>query len=75
VGINRALVRPGRTGLLADDDAGWELALRRLHEDHALARRLGAGGRQLVEAEYSLARGARLVAEAYGRALSASGAS
>jgi hypothetical protein len=73
VGVNRALVRPGRTGLLADDDAGWELALRRLHEDRALARRLGAAGRQLVEAEYSLARGARLVAEAYGRALSGAG--
>lgn len=73
VGVNRSLVRPGETGLLAEDAAGWEDALRRLHADRALAGRLGAGGRRLVEAEYSLARGARLVAETYVRAISAPG--
>ncbi|MHC5210309.1 MAG: glycosyltransferase family 4 protein [Planctomycetota bacterium] len=73
VGVNRALVRPEETGLLAEDAAGWERAFSRLHEDAQLAQRLGAAGRRLVEAEYSLARGARLVAETYVRALSAPG--
>jgi glycosyltransferase involved in cell wall biosynthesis len=71
--MNRTLVRPDATGLLAEDAAGWEHALVRLHGDPALAHRLGAAGRRLVEADYSLARGARLVAETYVRALAAPG--
>jgi glycosyltransferase involved in cell wall biosynthesis len=65
VGFNTELVADGRNGLLAADEAGWEAALRRLHEDPALARRLGEAGRHTVEQHYSLSAGVRQVAEAY----------
>jgi glycosyltransferase involved in cell wall biosynthesis len=44
VGINRRLVDEGRNGLLADDDAEWIAAVRRLHEDETLRFLMGGHG-------------------------------
>jgi colanic acid/amylovoran biosynthesis glycosyltransferase len=55
------LVRPEETGLLAapDDAGGIADALTRLGTDRALARRLGAQGRTLVEEQHDQRRCAR----------------
>jgi glycosyltransferase involved in cell wall biosynthesis len=45
IGVNREIVRPGETGFLAEDDAGWEGALRRLLADAGLRGRLGRNAR------------------------------
>jgi glycosyltransferase involved in cell wall biosynthesis len=68
IGLNRELLRDGENGLLAEDARGWADALRRLHRDPLLARRLGAAGRETVREGYSLTRGAALVADAYRQA-------
>ncbi len=65
VGMNAELIRDGENGLLARDAAGWAAALRRLHDDPALALRLGDAGRRTVEAGYSLSRAAPRLAETY----------
>jgi glycosyltransferase involved in cell wall biosynthesis len=65
VGLNRELIRDGENGLLAADRQDWIAALRRLHRDPELARRLGRAGQQTVREGYSLRRGAALVADAY----------
>ena len=65
VGCNRELIRDGENGLLAADAAGWEKALRSLHEDPGFARRLGAEGRRTVEAGYSVPSATPRVAETY----------
>jgi glycosyltransferase involved in cell wall biosynthesis len=54
VGHNLALIQPGQTGLLAQDEADWERALSRLLDDAALRQRLGQAGRATVERERSL---------------------
>ncbi len=54
VGINRELVVDGETGFLAETPADWHRALARLAADPGLRARLGAAGRRLVEARYSL---------------------
>ncbi len=53
VGVNEDIVTPD-TGILAADAAGWSAALIRLIDDAALRQRMGAAGRKLVEASYSL---------------------
>jgi glycosyltransferase involved in cell wall biosynthesis len=58
VGVHRTLVRPGATGFLVETPAEWEDAVRLLAGDAELRRRMGAAGRRLVEAEYSVSRGA-----------------
>jgi rhamnosyl/mannosyltransferase len=65
----------GETGLtVAPADAGaLAAALRRLLEDRELARRFGAAGRRRVETEFSAARMASRIVEAYQDAV-ASGA-
>ncbi len=65
VGFNRELIEDGRNGLLAADEDGWESAFRRLHDDPALAGRLGAAGHRTVEEQYSLQIGTRLVSDSY----------
>ncbi len=58
VGVQADLVRHGRTGFLAETPAQWTDAVGRLVHDPALRRRMGTAGRQRVEAEFSVARGA-----------------
>ncbi len=60
VGVHREMVRPGETGFLADTPAEWVAAMRRLAVDPTLRRSMGAAGRALVEAKYSVRVGSRL---------------
>jgi len=63
VGMNRAVVRDGVNGFLADTPEQWRAALLTLRRDPALRARMGAAGRALVEAEFShLTVGLRLAA-------------
>lgn len=61
------LVRPGETGLLASPGDASDLArsLERLRSDEALRARLSAGGRQLIEREFTRERQARAYVELY----------
>jgi glycosyltransferase involved in cell wall biosynthesis len=54
VGVNREIVTDELTGYLASTPIQWEEALRRLVIDSTLRARMGAAGRQRVEARYSL---------------------
>jgi len=54
VGVNAAIVDDGRNGFLARDPSEWRRRIDRLLADAALRQRLGAEGRRLVEAHYSL---------------------
>lgn len=54
VGVNREIVTDDLTGYLATTPIQWEEALRRLVIDSTLRARMGAAGRQRVEARYSL---------------------
>jgi len=65
VGVNADLVRHGENGLLAADSPGWEDALGQLAADAELRARLGEAGRQTVIRDFSLAKGAKMVAKAY----------
>jgi glycosyltransferase involved in cell wall biosynthesis len=58
VGANAEIVRPGGTGFLAETPQEWVDAIRRLAGDVELRRRMGRAGRERVEREYSLTRGA-----------------
>jgi polysaccharide biosynthesis protein PslH len=53
VGAEGLEVRPGEDLLVADDAAGFAAAAGRLLDEPALAARLGAAARRLVEARYS----------------------
>jgi hypothetical protein len=53
VGANVEIVRPGLTGLFADDAATWTEAIVRLLTDAELAARLGQAGRERVRDHYA----------------------
>jgi hypothetical protein len=55
VGVNREIVRQGVNGYLAASENEWTAALTRLIESEALRRELGARGREIAVADYSLA--------------------
>ena len=54
VGVNRDIVKHGVNGYLADTEAEWELALRKLVAEPELRLTMGAAGRRLVEEHFSL---------------------
>lgn len=54
VGVNPNIVREGVNGYLADLPTEWRDALNRLIDDSARRRAMGANGRAIAEAEYSL---------------------
>lgn len=54
VGVNRQIIEHAASGYLAQDLHEWEQALRRLLNDQDLRRRMGARGRERVEAWYTL---------------------
>jgi glycosyltransferase involved in cell wall biosynthesis len=54
VGVNRDLVIPGETGLLADNFDDWEKRLIELAENKELRMRMGRAGRRLIEEHFSL---------------------
>jgi glycosyltransferase involved in cell wall biosynthesis len=58
VGVHRVMVQPGQTGFLAQTSDDWLAALTCLASDREHGRQLGAAGRRLLEAEYSVAVGA-----------------
>lgn len=65
------IVHDGVTGLLVDNDpAQIAAAVARLQEDRALAARLGAAGRRLVEERFTIGRMAEATLAAYRRVLS-----
>jgi len=64
VGINQQIVAHGESGFLATGPADWEDCLERLILDPELRRRFGLRGRHIVEREYSLERGAEVLATA-----------
>lgn len=70
-GGNPDLVTDGRTGLLvaSRDPAAWARALDHVCGDLALARQLGAAGRALVRADFTLQRTAERTAEVYREAI------
>jgi glycosyltransferase involved in cell wall biosynthesis len=55
VGVNRDIVEPGVSGLLASTSEEWAASLRRLIDDGGLRARLGSAGRRTIERNYSLA--------------------
>jgi glycosyltransferase involved in cell wall biosynthesis len=71
VGVHRTMVRDGETGFLAETPSEWVAAVGRLARDAGLRRRLGRAGRDLVEAEYSVAAGAARWREVLGKMESA----
>ena len=54
VGANKVVVREGVEGFLPADLSQWSDVLGKLCDDSSLRSRLGAAGRNRVEAEYSL---------------------
>lgn len=54
VGVNRDIVEDGVNGFLAENDDEWRAAIKKLLDDPALRRRMGAAGRKKVEEQYSL---------------------
>lgn len=65
VGANQKIFEQGEVGLPARTQQEWLDALRRLHDDASLCARLGAAGRALVEAEYSVERNAAALARVF----------
>ncbi len=55
VGANCDIVADGESGILASSPDEWIEAILRLAQDAALRRAMGASGRRLVEARFSLA--------------------
>jgi glycosyltransferase involved in cell wall biosynthesis len=63
VGVQTDLIRHGETGFLANTPEEWVEAIGILARDPELRRQMGRAGRQRVEEEYSVRRGAsKLVA-------------
>ncbi len=53
LGGNREVITDGVNGFLATSEDEWMEKILRLSQDHSLARRLGAAGRETVLARYS----------------------
>lgn len=62
VGTSAEIMRRGEAALAATTDDDWHRALCLLYDDRELAARLGANGRRLVEAHYSVGRHADTLA-------------
>ncbi len=58
VGVQAKLIRHGENGFLVETAAQWQAAIQRLAGDPELRRRMGARGRNLVEKEYHVSKGA-----------------
>ena len=54
VGVNREIIEDGVNGFLASTGDEWVEKAGRLLDDAALRRRIGAAGRETIEARYSL---------------------
>jgi glycosyltransferase involved in cell wall biosynthesis len=54
VGVNRQIVEEGSNGYLASDEDSWSRGLACLLESGDLRSKLGARGREIVEARYTL---------------------
>jgi glycosyltransferase involved in cell wall biosynthesis len=67
-GVNEEFVVHGRTGFAFDDQAGLVAGAVQLARDRLLRARLGAAGRELAEAKFSMRAVARRYLEAYGQA-------
>ena len=63
VGVNREIIQDGVNGFLASTEDEWVEKLSRLMHDPVLRARLGAAGRQTIEARYSLQVNAPRVAD------------
>jgi glycosyltransferase involved in cell wall biosynthesis len=59
VGVHTEMIRHGETGFLATTAAEWIEAIRILSADPERRERMGRAGRRFVEANYSVAVGAR----------------
>ena len=55
-GVHLQMIEHGKSGFLADTPEDWIRAVRTLRDDPALAKRMGARGRQIVRARYSVSR-------------------
>jgi glycosyltransferase involved in cell wall biosynthesis len=53
VGLNAEILASGECGFAAKSPLDWHTAFEMLYADRALARRMGACGRSIVEAKYS----------------------
>ncbi|EEF63162.1 glycosyltransferase family 4 protein [Pedosphaera parvula] len=56
VGVNKAIVKHGVTGMLAAKEEEWHRALELLIRDARVRSRMGRAGRQICEQEYSVNR-------------------
>jgi glycosyltransferase involved in cell wall biosynthesis len=65
VGVCDEIMRQANIGIAATTNDDWYKALVCLYEDHALAARLGAAGRQLVDACYSVDRHTEALAKVF----------
>jgi glycosyltransferase involved in cell wall biosynthesis len=69
VGVNREIVLPGKTGVLAADLEDWRIAMAQLLGDPSLRQGMGKAGRERATALYSLATQAPRVVEVMQRAV------
>jgi glycosyltransferase involved in cell wall biosynthesis len=65
VSVNTEILQRDEVGIAAQNSSQWFEALMRLHSDTALGLRMGQAGRKLVQADYSVATNARLLAEIF----------
>jgi glycosyltransferase involved in cell wall biosynthesis len=65
-GVNEEFVVHGRTGFAFDDQAGLVAGVTQLARDRLLRARLGAAGRELAEAKFSMRAVSRRYLETYG---------
>jgi len=52
-GVHLEMIEHGKSGFLANTQEEWIRAIRTLHDDPVLAKRMGARGREIVHARYS----------------------
>jgi glycosyltransferase involved in cell wall biosynthesis len=65
VGVNAEILLRDEVGVAAQTVNQWFDALTRLHSDHELGVRMGQAGRKLVQADYSVAANAQLLADIF----------